>query len=540
MRLSNFWKSFSLLQICLFGAVSIAISGMARAGDWNQWRGPQRNGYFTGSPALIQEFPAEGLLPVWITEDSLRGGWASPIVADGKVYLYNYTRERKPGVDLPPPKFPRLTEEQLAAMSEEEEREYEQARREENRQRQLTAFTFHDNITCLDAETGNVIWKQSWDGERVQWGQSSTPAVVDGIVYVVGSDRALHALRTEDGTERWRRPLQVSGELNEPIPSSVALVDGVAIVLATRLVGIDIETGEFLWEQDPKQLGGLYSSPAVWDGAGQAMAIINVKGGQTVAVDPRTGTELWRVQTFAERSTPVITGDRMITYAGSRRGGLRSYRLSAGGAELEWEYRRASDPGASPVVVGDHVFVTGDKLLACVHVDSGRGAWTEYLDLSQSRYASPIAADRHVFYAFDGLWIFTATESGYQPILEAKFGEGGLMAPTAHFRQTLGIDELERTPDGQQKAQEVWRREVQNKGPIDCTTPAFADGRLYIRLKSGLACYDLRAPPADPQAGTGPADTSYRTLPASANAPPGRRCCERRRRRLQMCRPFRA
>jgi outer membrane protein assembly factor BamB len=501
MRLPGVWNATLRHHVWLCGVAWMVWSSVAGAGDWNQWRGPERNGFFTGSPPLIEEFPAEGLMPVWITEEPFRGGWASPIVAGGKVYLYNYSREPKPGVELPPPKYPPLTEEQLAAMSDEEEREYEQARREENRLRQTRAFTFYDNITCLDAETGQQIWKQTWEGERVQWGQSSTPAVVDGVVYVVGSDRALHALRIEDGTEQWRRPLQVSDELNEPIPSSVAVVDGVAIVLATRLVGIDIETGEFLWEQDAKQFGGLYSSPAVWDGVGQPMAIINVKGGHTVAVDPRTGTEMWRVQTFAERSTPVITGDRMITYAGSRRGGLRSYRLSAGGAELEWEYRRASDPGASPVVVGDHIFVTGDKLLACVHVDSGRGAWTEYLDLSQSRYASPIAADRHVFYAFDGLWIFTATESGYQPILEAKFGEGGLMAPTAYFRKKLGIDELERSPDGQQKAQQVWRREVQNKGPIDCTTPAFADGRLYIRLKTGLACYDLRTPSASPTGG---------------------------------------
>jgi len=56
----------------------------------------------------------------------------------------------------------------------------------------------------------------------------------------------------------------------------------------------------------------------------------------------------------------------------------------------------------------------------------------------------------------------------------------------------LNMDELERTAEGQQQALKVWQENIGRHGPLDCASPAIADGMLYVRLKSKLACYDLR------------------------------------------------
>jgi hypothetical protein len=56
------------------------------------------------------------------------------------------------------------------------------------------------------------------------------------------------------------------------------------------------------------------------------------------------------------------------------------------------------------------------------------------------------------------------------------------------------MDELERTGEGQQQALKVWQENIGRHGPLDCASPAFADGKLFVRLKSKLACYDLRDP----------------------------------------------
>jgi glycosyltransferase involved in cell wall biosynthesis len=68
----------------------------------------------------------------------------------------------------------------------------------------------------------------------------------------------------------------------------------------------------------------------------------------------------------------------------------------------------------------------------------------------------------------------------------------GLLASEDHFRRELGLDELERQPDGLEQSQRLYQRRVGRHGPLPCAKPAIADGRLYVRLKNGLACYDLR------------------------------------------------
>ena len=69
----------------------LIFASSAVAADWPQWRGPNRDGTAPTSPPLIGALPAEGLKPAWVSESltgGFAGGWGSPIVADGKVYLF--------------------------------------------------------------------------------------------------------------------------------------------------------------------------------------------------------------------------------------------------------------------------------------------------------------------------------------------------------------------------------------------------------------------------------------------------------------------
>jgi len=248
-----------------------------------------------------------------------------------------------------------------------------------------------------------------------------------------------------------------------------------------------------LWEGDPKTTRGVHSSPAVWISGGKSFLIANVAGQDTVCLEPKTGRELWRVKSEANLSTPVVVGNRMITLGNSRRGGLRCFTLSETGAEPAWKYQRLADKGSSPVVVGEHVYAQGERRLACVALASGDEAWSTTLDLATPQYTSLVAADGKVFYALDGLLCFAADPTAYKPLIEAKFDRTGQMASERFFRQRLKIDEMEKTPDGMEKAQKLFQREVTQQGPLACASPAVADGRLYLRLREALACYDLRA-----------------------------------------------
>jgi hypothetical protein len=63
----------------------------AASTDWPQWRGPNRDGIAPNSPKLLDSWPKEGPPQVWKSEyiPSFRaGGAGSPVVADGKVFVY--------------------------------------------------------------------------------------------------------------------------------------------------------------------------------------------------------------------------------------------------------------------------------------------------------------------------------------------------------------------------------------------------------------------------------------------------------------------
>ena len=80
----------------------------------------------------------------------------------------------------------------------------------------------HNGWMCiaLDASTGAEIWNFATDEEV-----DSTPTVVDGVVYVGGTDKKLYAIDADSGDELWNYSLEIS---NGQISSSPALAHGLA------------------------------------------------------------------------------------------------------------------------------------------------------------------------------------------------------------------------------------------------------------------------------------------------------------------------
>lgn len=481
-----------LLKVVLF--VSLAIVATASRGDeWNQWRGADRTGYNANSPALIDRLPAEGLKPVWLTSQGLpsskNGGWSSPVVADGRLFLFAHEKIKTKD-ELGPAKFPYLPPEKRTNLSDSEYEEYEKNRRDEQEARSK-AYRFTETLFCLNAETGEHIWKAETTSVYTRFAQSSTPAVIDGRVLVLGAGRVARCFAAETGKEIWSTNLP--GEFrDEFMQSSFAVVDNVAVVRAGELFGLNAETGDILWRTEEDADNKLHASPAIWRRQAKAYVIINAERGETVCVDPVDGDELWRVKSEAGHSTPVIFGDSMLTYASSRKGGLRRYDLTPEEATRAWTFTGAADQGGCPVIVGDHAYVQGDRRLACVNLESGDEEWTTMLDLERPRYTSLAAAGDMVVYAFDGVLAFEASAKDYQPRFEARIGKDSVLNTVAAFEENLNLNELRRTSEGQRQAEKLWRDEFKNSGPLQCTSPAISNGRLYLRLKNGVGCYDLR------------------------------------------------
>ena len=72
-------------------AADKASAKVASSASWPQWRGPQRTGVSPDTTPLASEWPKDGPPVVWEIEGipaGGAGGYGSPVVADGRVYLF--------------------------------------------------------------------------------------------------------------------------------------------------------------------------------------------------------------------------------------------------------------------------------------------------------------------------------------------------------------------------------------------------------------------------------------------------------------------
>jgi len=69
-----------------FVSVVLAAALPLAAGDWPQFRGPDRNNAWTET-GVTRTLPAGGWPVRW--RKPVQYGWASPVVAEGKVYVFD-------------------------------------------------------------------------------------------------------------------------------------------------------------------------------------------------------------------------------------------------------------------------------------------------------------------------------------------------------------------------------------------------------------------------------------------------------------------
>lgn len=123
-------------------------------------------------------------------------------------------------------------------------------------------------VFAVNAKTGNEIWNHT-----TEFSVKSSPAIVDDTLYVGTGDQSsdnrgrVIALFTENGTERWtfeieRAPTKLSGA----VTSSPAVVNGTVYVGSRdhTVYALHTETGTVRWTFETRN--SIHTSPAVVDG----------------------------------------------------------------------------------------------------------------------------------------------------------------------------------------------------------------------------------------------------------------------------------
>lgn len=318
--------------------------------DWLQFRGPQASAVSDEATT-----PGDNLKVAW-TVDLPGRGLSAPIIVGDKVFL-------------------------TAASGPEQ-------------------ATLH--VFCFHAADGKKLWERQMRATGRTMTQSKTcvaaptPCSDGKRVFAHYSSNDLFAFDL-DGNLLWLRGLtydyaNASNSLG--MAQSPMIVDGMLVVQSENdsesfTAGIDVDTGRNLWKIDRPKAANWSSALALKN----VVALQSSKG--ILGVDPKTGKEVWNYADGASTIPSSALGSNTI-YAASN--GITALAPEGNSVSQLWRNEKLRPGTASPVVVGDNLFVVNNAgVLLKADTKTGADDSNFKLRLKGPFSGSPVASGKRLY-----------------------------------------------------------------------------------------------------------------------------------------------
>ncbi|WP_277543290.1 outer membrane protein assembly factor BamB family protein [Haloarcula laminariae] len=293
---------------------------------------------------------------------------------------------------------------------------------------------------------------------------TSSPAVVDGTVYVGSEDRDLYALSAMDGTEHW------SFRTGDAVRSSPTVVNETVYLGSDdgNVYALSTADGTENWSF---QTGDVVpASPVVTDDT----VYVGSVNGNIYALDALSGTEQWRYETEFISFEVAVVGNTV--YAGTGASGNGTvYALSADDGTERWEYQTGDV--YSPLSVADGtVYVGSYSTVYALNSTTGSIQWSERLG-DAVRTSIAVSDDSvYVGSSDNNLYCLDASEGTEQWAHET--GDSVLSSPTI-VDETVYFGGTDNTVYGLSVVDGSERWTFQTGGEV-WSSPAVVDGTVYI------------------------------------------------------------
>jgi outer membrane protein assembly factor BamB len=425
-----------IFTVALFWLLSVLA---ARAEDWPQWRGTNRDGVWHES-GLVEEFASKELKPKWRVE--VGAGYCGPTVASGRVYVMD----------------------------------------------RITKPASIERIHCFDEQSGKILWSYEYDCPYGRIGYPAGPrasvTINGGKAYALGASGRLHVLDAANGKILWQKDLDQEYTIEMPIWGIAAaplVVEDVVILQiggqGACIVALQTDSGDEAW----RALGdrAQYTAPILVHQAGQPV-VLCWTGDSVAGLAPQTGKVLWRfpwkpVQMPIGIATPVVERDRV--FFTSFYDGSLLLRLLQDRPEVEkiWQIagRNEKNTEALHSIISTPVFENGyiygvDSYgeLRCLDAATGNRVW-------ENRTAVPRARWSTIHFVKNGDRYFLFNERG--ELIIAR------LSPR-------GYDEISRA-----KLLEPTMDQLRERGGVCWSHPAFANQHVFARNDKELVCASLAA-----------------------------------------------
>jgi outer membrane protein assembly factor BamB len=285
---------------------------------------------------------------------------------------------------------------------------------------------------------------------------SSSPVVVNGIVYFGSTDFKFYAVDADTGEKLWDF---TAGSFVE---SSPAVSNGIVYFGSNdgRLYALDALTGKKIWDFQTKY--PIKSSPAIANNT----VYFGADDYCIYAVDATTGAKKWSFETGSHvMSSPVIANG--ILYVGTMDNAC--YALNAENGRFRLKMRTREEVVGSPIVSGDTVYFIGGRYLYAMDgkarnwplEEDFRPWWLQFWAFGIAPPPPPVSGV---------LWstMLSPTSSNTTPVLD------GEVVYTTGDSRILKLDLTTKKP--------LW--EYKTGGTIR-SSPALANGVVYVGSNDG-------------------------------------------------------
>ena len=363
---------------------------------WNQFRGPGGDGIAT-TQNLPVEFDESNNVQwkIPIPDE----GWSSPVVWENEIWLTSGSDEKK----------------ELSAICVD-----------------LQSGKVLRNIKVFDMVARKVDPAYLHDSPHLNSPATPTPVVEADRVFVSFGSQGIACLDRKSGEKLWeRRDLRIYQPVRQ---GSSPIVDDRNLYVAFDgtdqqfFVALDKATGKTRWKADrnvqtdwnatlrargfaPKKGGKPNDNKKSFATA----ALIEVNGRRqliapaaeaTIAYDPDTGKELWRVLHpggFNVSARPIYANGLVYIFTSGLTGYLIAIKPDGRGdvtdSHVAWTTTRSTPHIPSPVIVGDLLFMVTDKggIARCLDATTGRELWK--MRLGGNHWASPLCASGRLYFS---------------------------------------------------------------------------------------------------------------------------------------------
>jgi outer membrane protein assembly factor BamB len=415
---------------CCGAAVLLLSAGLGPAGDWPQWRGPQRSGHAD-----------EADLPLtWdgMTRENVRWkvaadfGHSSPIVWGERLFLTASVTKGKVGGEA-----------------------------------SLKAVNQQHRVACYRTTDGTKLWQTdvesgSWD---TQFSFTASTPVTDGKhLYALFGSATVAALDL-DGKLLWQQklpgPFKAEWLSSSPILYQDTLFVFVDVSSDAWLLALDKHSGEIKWQVPRKQHDRAHNSSPLLVVVKDRPQIVVASQGAVLALDPSSGKDIWSCKWGGNRYPSLVAGASLVYVTGE---GGESLAIDPTGegdvskTHVKWRHAKAPQGFGSPVIVGEHLYrASPPGVLRCWKVSDGQLVFEERVE-GIPIFPSPVATkDGRIYFA----------SAGTSCVVKA--------GPKLEVLATNDLGEGER-----------------NEWTLTGPSPAVSTGRIYLRGPKSLTCMGNR------------------------------------------------